>query len=101
LLGHLKRKLAVPNACRQTFGESRRGILAIGLHELGKSRKQARLGQAITIDPINLGFGPSFRDISDRCTLMLTVPPRVRCRSCLSSHGLYAFGRAAVRDLSK
>jgi hypothetical protein len=99
LLGDMKRKLATAHARRQSLGESRGGVLAIGFHQLSECCKQAGLGEAIAINSIKPGLGPSFSDISDCRTLMLAVPPRVRCRSCLSSHGLCIVGRTAVRDL--
>src|SRR5690348_4743674 len=101
LLGNMKRELAVANARCKTLGKLRGGIFAISFHELGKCGKQAGLGEAIAINAIELGLGPGFSDIPDCCALMLAVPPRVRCRSCLSSHGLCVAGRTAVRDLKK
>src|SRR6266545_4881824 len=97
LLGNIERELAIADTRRQTLGKLRGGILAIGLHEFGKCREQAGLGEAIAINPIEPSLGPGFSDISDCRTLMLAVPPRVRCRSCLSSHGLCVAGRTAVR----
>jgi hypothetical protein len=95
----MKRELAIPNTRRKALGKLRSGILTIGLHEFRKCGKQASLGEAIAINPIVPGLGPGFRDISDCRTLMLAVPPWVRCRSCLSSHGLCIVGRTAVRGL--
>jgi hypothetical protein len=99
LLGNLKRELAVADTRRQSLGELRGGVLAIGFHELSKCCKQAGLGEAVAINSIKPGLGPGFSDISDCRTFMLAVPSRVRCRSCLSSHGLCIVGRTAVRDL--
>jgi hypothetical protein len=99
LLGDIKRELAVADTRRQSLGELRGGVLAIGFHQLSECCKQAGLGEAIAINPIMPGLGPRFRDISNGCTLMLAVPPWVHCRSCLSSHGLCIVGRTAVHGL--
>src|SRR5262245_51063605 len=97
----MKRELAAADTRCQPLGEPRGGVLAIGFHQLSKCRKQAGLGEAIAVNSIKAGLSPGLSDISDCRTLMLTVPPRVRCRSCLSSHGLCIVGRTAVRDLEK
>jgi hypothetical protein len=98
LLGNIKRELAIADTRRQTLGKPSGGVLTMGLYEFGKCREQAGLGEAIAINPIKPSLSPGFSDISDCCTLMLAVPPWVRCRSCLSSHGLCVAGRTAVRD---
>src|SRR5262249_12143164 len=87
-----EREFAVPDPRCQTLGKPCRGILAIGRHQLGKGGKQAGLGEAVAVNPVMPGLSPGFRYVSDSRTLVLVVPPRVRCRSCLNSHGLYANG---------
>jgi len=79
LLGHIKREFAIPDARCQPFGKSCGGFLAIGLHELGKCRKKAGLGEAVSINPVKPGLSPGFRYVSDSRALVLMVPTRAHC----------------------
>src|SRR5215472_12559505 len=77
LLRQRQRELAVAHASRESFGEFRDRVLAIGADQLGEGRKQARLGEAIAVDALMARFGPGFVEIAERSLLLLVVGERV------------------------
>lgn len=53
-------KTAAAQPGRQALGECRHGFLAVSLDKFTKRREQRRMGDAITIQTIKLGFGKRF-----------------------------------------
>src|SRR5262249_55869164 len=73
LPGERERELAVAHARRKILGEFRDRILAIGADEFGQRRKQARLREAVAVDPLMPRFRPGLVEIAERGLLLLVV----------------------------
>src|SRR5262249_12412162 len=81
-----EREFAVADASREPFRELRGSFFPIGRDELGKSGKQARLSQAIPVDPLQTRLGPGLTEIAERRLLMLVIRTPVQALRPVHHH---------------
>ena len=64
LPGPVEREFAVADARTEPFGESGGDFLTVGGDEFGQGGEQAGLRQAIAVDAVEAGFGPSLMQVA-------------------------------------